>query len=215
MNSADEASQEEACALFASLMTAARVSRTMVAIEIEVPSADSSEVVRALASQVVAYTLRNLERSSLTDYGVAAPTTIHPNKDAPEVLLHLVGHMDGYDENHDNDEPAPDEDYLIASTGIVKALRVCLATDGTSRGPSRSMSPTASGTATPRQGGTAMVGPSAQKKPRNVSLELCESARKIRMRLRPALVREDRAGNYQNYRKSRLLPILLLFPNIV
>ena len=199
MNSAEESAQEEACAMFASLMTAARVSK-IVAVEIEVPSAESSEVVKALASQVVAYTLRNMERSTLTDYGVPATNSL-PDKDAPEVLLHLVGHMEGYSENHDNDEPAPDEDYVIASTGIVKALRVCLATNGSSRAGSRNMSPTASGTATPRKGSTAMPMPVPQRKPRNVSLELCESARKIRMRLRPALIREDQARNELNYRK--------------
>jgi hypothetical protein len=203
MNATDEASQEEACALFASLMVAARVSRTMVAIEIEVPSADSSEVVRALASQVVAYTLRNVERSALNDYGLTVANAV-PDREAPGVLLHLVGHMEDYPENHDNDEPAPDEDYLIASTGVVKALRVFLATGGSSRDGSRNLSPTASGTATPKLGGAVSLKASAQKKPKDVSRELCESARKIRVRLRPALVREDREGNDLNYRKRTL-----------
>ena len=205
MNAKDEASQEEACALFASLMVAARVSKTMVAIEIEVPSADSSEVVRALASQVVAYTLRNMERNTLNDYGLPETNAL-PEKDAPEVLLHLVGHMEGYSENHDNDEPAPDEDYLIASTGVVKALRVFLATDQPSREGSRNLSPTASGTVTPKQSGTPSLKPRTQRKPKDVSLELCGSARKIRMRLRPALIKEDREGNDLNYRKCTFRP---------
>jgi hypothetical protein len=177
----------------------------MVAIEIEVPSADSSEVVRALASQVVAYTLRNMERNTLNDYGLPETNAL-PEKNAPEVLLHLVGHMEGYSENHDNDEPAPDEDYLIASTGVVKALRVFLATDRPSRDGSRNLSPTASGTVTPKQSGTPLLKPSTQKKPKDVSLELCESARKIRMRLRPALIKEDREGNDLNYRKCTFRP---------
>ncbi|KIW40011.1 uncharacterized protein PV06_08568 [Exophiala oligosperma] len=194
MNSKEEGAQEEACAFFAALMTAVRVSETICAVEIEVPGADSSEVVKALASQVVAYSLRNMERTTLDDMGIHAANT--NDKDAPEVLLHLVGHMDGYSDNHDNDEPAPDEDYLIASTGIVKALDVCLTSkDGTSRAHSRNISPSVSGTATPRQGATHGV------KPRDVSLQLCDSARKIRMRLRPVLIREDRAGNDYNYRR--------------
>jgi hypothetical protein len=197
MNSKDGSSQEEACAFFASLMTAVRVSETIVAIEIEVPSADSSDVVKALASQVVAYSLRNMERSAMNEIGVKSSAM--PNKDAPEVLLHLVGHMEGVEGNHDNDEPAPDEDYMIASTGIVKALGVCLGTgDGSSRVPSRTITPTASGASTPRQ---IPQRPGTPKKPRNVSLELCESARKIRMRLRPALVKEDKAGNDEKFRK--------------
>ena len=42
------------------MMAAVRVSRTLIAVDIEVPSAESNEVVRALASQIVAYSLRNL-----------------------------------------------------------------------------------------------------------------------------------------------------------
>jgi len=56
----DEASREEAFALYASLMAAVRVSRTIVSIDVDVPDAESSEVVKALAKQVVAYSLRNM-----------------------------------------------------------------------------------------------------------------------------------------------------------
>jgi hypothetical protein len=202
MNSKEGGAQEEACAFLASLMTAVRVSHTIIAIELEVPSSDSSEVVKALASQIVAYSLRNMEYGALDEAGVEGAHTV-PGRDAPEVLLHIVGHMEGYDENHDNDEPAPDEDYMIASTGIVKALGVCLGTKDTqSRSHSRNITPTASGTATPKQGA---IKKNAAKKPKNVSLQLCDSARKIRMRLRPAMVKEDRAGNDIQYSKSNVL----------
>ncbi|KAK5944303.1 Microtubules assembly and stabilization protein [Knufia obscura] len=199
MNSDQGEAQEEACAVFVSLMTAVRASKTLVAVEIEVPSQESSEVIKALASQVVAYSLRNLERTTLSDIGVQDQVVSGKlDKHAPEVLLHLVGHMEGYTENHDNDEPAPDEDYMIASTGIVKALGVCLGNKEASRMQSRNISPAASGTATPRSG---PVRPSGSKKPKDVSFELCESARKIRLRLRPAMVKEDRAGNMDGYRR--------------
>ena len=197
MNSKDGSAQEEACAFFASLMTATRISDTIIAIEIEVPTAESNEVVKALASQVVAYSLRNMERSTLNEFGVKSGGL--PEKDAPEVLMHLVGHMEGYQHNGDLDEPAPDDDYVIASSGIVKALGVCLGTtDGNSRSHSRNISPTASGPGTPRQG-PLRTKPS--KQPRDVSRELCESARKIRMRLRPALVKQDKEGNDMEFRK--------------
>lgn len=199
MNSKDPGAQEAACALFASLMTAVRVSETISAVEIEVPSAESSEVVKALASQVVAYSLRNMERTTLGEVGVEPPRQDSMNP--PEVLLHLVGHMEGYPENHDNDEPAPDEDYMIASTGIVRALDVCLGSkDFASRTQSRNISPNVSGAATPTTPTTPRQGP-LRVKPRDVSLQLCDSARKIRMRLRPVLIREDRAGNDHNYRE--------------
>lgn len=206
MNSKDAAAQEEACALFASLMTAVRVSHTIVAIDIEVPSAESNEIVKALASQVIAYTLRNMEHGALRDLEPPSSSKGAPDKDAPEILLHIVGHMDGYQENHDADDPAPDDDYLMGGNAIVKALGVCLGTaDEKSIAASRNISPnrtpSASGTATPRLGATGLK-PVSHKKPRDMSKQLLESARKIRMRLKPALVREDRAGNDFNYRKT-------------
>lgn len=209
MNSKQGEAQEEACAVFVSLMTAVRASNTLVAVEIEVPSQESSEVIKALASQVVAYSLRNLERSTLPDIGIQqdAGAAERGEKGPPEVLLNVIGHMKGYPQNHDNDEPAPDDDYVIASTGIVKALGVCL---GNSKSASRNMSPSASGTATPKSG---HLRPPGGKKPKDVSLELCESARKIRMRLGPAMIKEDQAGNVEAYRKFPNPPFNLLHAN--
>lgn len=207
MNSQDGKAQEEACAVFVSLMTAVRASKTLVAVEIEVPSQDSSEVIKALASQVVAYSLRNLERMTLPDIGIQQDAVAGEKleRQAPEVLLNVIGHMEGYAQSHDNDDPAPDEDYMIASTGIVKALGVCLGNKDASKAASRNISPAASGTATPRSG---HLHPPAAKKPKDVSLELCESARKIRLRLRPAMIKEDRAGNVEAYRKNEI-PIFI------
>lgn len=91
----DEATQEEACALYASLMVAVRVSTTIVCIEIEVPTEDSSEVIKALAKQVVAYSLRNMERLPLTEgneTAVAALADPHGGEKhvtVPDVLLHM------------------------------------------------------------------------------------------------------------------------------
>lgn len=205
MHSKDSAAQEEACALFASLMTAVRVSHTIVAIDIEVPSADSNEIVKALASQVVAYSLKNMEQDALRELDGMSASKFTPDKDASEILLHIVGHMDGYEENHGTDEPAPDDDYLMGGNAIVKALGVCLGTaDDKGRAALSNISPvltpSGSGPATPRLGGIGLK-PAMHKKPRDMSKQLLESARKIRMRLKPALIREDRAGNDFNYRK--------------
>lgn len=204
MNSKDSGAQEEACALFASLMTAVRVSHTIITIEIEVPSAESNEVVKAMASQVIAYTLRNMEHGALRELEPPPSSKGAPDKDAPEILLHIVGHMEGYQENLDADDPAPDDDYLMGGNAIVKALGVCLGSaDEKSRAVSRNMSPNgtpgASGSGTPKFGASG-VDPASYKKPRDMSKQLLESARKIRMRLQPALIREDQAGNDFNYR---------------
>lgn len=202
----DEASQEEACALYASLMAAVRVSDSIICIDIDVPSPDSSEIVKALAKQVVAYSLRNMERGPVAEYAAAAATIADPHGgekyvSVPDILLHLVGHIEGFPENHDNDEPAPDDDYIVGGTGVVKALGVCLGNRvADHKRPSRDATPAESGTVTPKQvlHGTAV----SKGKAKNMSLNLLGSARKIRARLQPALVREARDGNEIGYRKS-------------
>jgi hypothetical protein len=207
-NAKDEAHQEEACALYASLMAAVRVSKTMVCIDIEVPSSDSSEIVKALAKQVVAYCLRNMERGTVAEISEAGAAISEPHGGekevaVPDVLLHLVGHVEGFHENHDDDEPAPDEDYVIGGTGVVKALGICLQNNGNdSRRPSVDRAfpdlQTGSGSATPKS-------PVSGGKAKDMSKNLLGSARKIRARLQPALVKESRASDRSNYCKRALL----------
>lgn len=199
----DEKQQEEACALYASLMAAVRVSKTLVAIDIDVPVAESSEVVKALAKQVVAYCLRNMERGPLAEIpGVVAGNsgTEGGEKEVavPDVLMHLVGHVEGFYENHDEDEPAPDDDYVIGGTGVVKALGICLRNKvNDSRRPStdRLVPEEASGANTPKS-------PVSGSKAKVMSVNLLGSARKIRARLQPALLKEAQVGDRIAYRKS-------------
>jgi hypothetical protein len=209
-NAKDEANQEEACALYASLMAAVRVSKTIICIDIEVPSNDSSEIVKALAKQVVAYCLWNMERLPLSE-AVAATSEPHGGeKDVavPDVLLHLVGHVEGFQENHDDDEPAPDDDYVIGGTGVVKALGICLrnrANDSRRPSADRASSETnlsdgGSGAGTPRT-------PVSGGKAKDMSKNLLGSARKIRARLQPALLKEEKCGDRHSYRKQFTEPL--------
>lgn len=209
--STDEASQEEACALYASLMVATRVSSTIICIDIDVPGPDSSEVVKALAKQVIAYSLRNLERTPLADptldTGVAEliETQAHsqgPDKEVvvPDILMHLVGHVNGYSVNHDQDEPAPDDDYIVGGTGVVKALGVCINRAVDLRKSSRIATPGDSGSVTPKQ---VLPGLEESKgKAKEMSRELLNSARNIRARLLPALIKEAKCGTTTSYSKS-------------
>ncbi|MCJ1254928.1 hypothetical protein MMC24_002744 [Lignoscripta atroalba] len=208
----DEATQEEACAFYASLMAAVRVSDSIVCIDIDVPSQDSSEVVKALAKQVVAYCLRNMERGPVAEaYESAAASIADPHGGerpvaVPEVLLHLLGHVDGCPENHDQDAPAPDDDYIVGGTGVVKALGVCLGNRVADyRRPSRDTTPANSGTVTPQQ---VLQGTSVSKgKAKDMSKNLLGSARKIRARLQPALVQEARNGNEMGHRSPNIFPL--------
>ncbi|KAK3493769.1 hypothetical protein B0T13DRAFT_474444 [Neurospora crassa] len=126
----DEA-KESAFALFASLLSAARVSRSLVAVDIEVPNEQSSDLVKAMAKQVVAYCLRNMGEHMSTVGDFSSMTGGLPDFPAepeyPDVLQRLVGAdvTQPYDPEDDLDI-APDEDYVIGGTGVVKALACCL-----------------------------------------------------------------------------------------
>ena len=205
----DEASQEEACALYASLMAAVRVSDTLVCIDIDVPSQDSSEIVKALAKQVVAYSLRNMEQGPVAEaYATAAAAIADPHGGeehvaVPDVLLHLVGHIDGFPDKPEYQDPAPDNDYIVGGTGVVKALGVVLGNTGADhRRFSRDEATTESGSTTPKQ--TLQGAEVTKGKAKEMSKNLLESARKIRARLQPALAREERAGNDLGHRAYKM-----------
>jgi len=198
-SASNEKQQEEACALYASLMAAVRVSKTLVCVDIDVPVPESSEVVKALAKQVVAYCLRNMERGQFAEIAEAAAAVSEPHGGekevaVPDVLLHLVGHVEGFHENHDDDEPAPDDDYVIGGTGVVKALGICLRNKiNDSRRPSTDLlnSADTSGANTPN--------PISSGRAKDMSKNLLGSARKIRARLQPALMKEAQGGDRYAY----------------
>ncbi|KAF9252084.1 hypothetical protein DTO006G1_2831 [Penicillium roqueforti] len=203
----DPVAQEEACAVYASMMTAVRVSRTIIAVDIDVPSAENNEVVKALGSQIVAYSLRNLEGGAIA---VELPGSTSSLEDIPypDILQHIVGHSVISEEPYDDDDDAaPDEDYVIGGTGVVKALGVCLGNldqQGLDLLGEQSLPP--SGTTTPRRRRSRAV---PTKRPRDMSKNLLESARNIRVRIQSALIREDRAGNDANYGRLQFLDVTL------
>ncbi|KAF2122777.1 hypothetical protein BDV96DRAFT_639345 [Lophiotrema nucula] len=191
----DEASQEEAAALYASFMAAAKLSHTLICVDVDVPGPEAGEVVRALAKQVVAYSLRNMESFSQIPELKPEPKEVH----VPDVLMHVVGHAEGFSENHDNDPPAPNDDYIVTGTGVVKALSYCLLQKATDM---RRASLAPSGTTTPR---TKVEEEEDIMKAKTTSKYLLGSARNIKARLQPALLREARAGNDMAYRKLLFL----------
>ncbi|CCE29362.1 uncharacterized protein CPUR_03055 [Claviceps purpurea 20.1] len=204
-NAKTEEAQEEACALYTSLMAAARISKSLVCVDIEVPGEDAGEVVKALAKQVVAYCLRNMERMPDANIATAMATGASAQQQAsqteteptyPDVLVHLVGHdvMDPNEEIEDDKAGAtePDEDYVIGGTGVVKALACCLKNrSDDARRPSEDLT---------------RVGLPPAAKAKDLSKHLLAGARKIRQRLQPALRRaqiED--GDEMTLRKLTFL----------
>ncbi|KFA64072.1 hypothetical protein S40285_06738 [Stachybotrys chlorohalonatus IBT 40285] len=198
----DAEAQEEACALYASLMAAARVSESLVCVDIEVPSDKAGEVVKALAKQVVAYCLRNMERlpdaniGAVAAYGAAeSQSTNGKPAQYPDVLAHLVGH-DVLEQDSSEDESAPDEDYVIGGTGVVKALTCCLKNKAEEyRRLSADFGRDSEGA--DKTGGKA----------KDMSKHLLAGARKIRQRLQPALnkARANPDEDEQNLRKLQFL----------
>lgn len=191
--------QEEACALYASLLAAVRVSKSLVKIDIDDPSSESGELLKALANRVVAYTVRNLQgvpdiRDPQTDESV-------PKLDKyPDVLRHLVGHEEDQPTVAEDDdlEAAPDEDYVIGGSGVAKALACVLKNRGND-------SRRQSGELTwESENGVPVTQPKlAPGKAKDMSKYLLVTARKIRARLQPALVSAKASAreDLSNYRK--------------
>lgn len=128
----------------------------------------------------------------------------------PDVLMHLVGHVEGSSANNDGDEPAPDDDYIVGGTGVVKALQYVLGEKANDLRRSSVPSTPISGAMTPREGrpgSSAGLPPTAEQrgKAKKMSKNLLESARKIRLRLQPALVKEATAGDELAYRRLLFL----------
>lgn len=169
------------------------MSRALVKIDIDNPSPESGEVVKALADRVVVYCMRNLQ--GVPD--IRDSTNEDGQKDKlPDVLRHLVGHEEDSPlvELDDDSEPAPDEDYVIGGTGVVKALACVLKNRGDNSGDlTKDLE---SGATTPK----TEVPPGKVK---DMSKYLLISARKIRARLQPALAmaKASLSEDIHNYRK--------------
>lgn len=211
-----EEEQEEACALFASLLAATRLSKSLICVDIEVPGEKAGEIVKAMARQVVAYCLRNMERIPDADISSAVASALNESQaggdknksdikmaDYSDVLAHLVGHdvldQDDYDEGED---PAPDEDYVIGGTGVVKALACCLKNRGDeSRRQSGEIIREV-------EGGEMVDAPrlATGGRAKDMSKHLLAGARKIRLRIQPALVKaRSNPADEVNLRKLMFL----------
>jgi hypothetical protein len=198
-NSTDEETQEEAAALYASLTLAAKLSPSLVCVDVDVPAPEMSEMVKALAKQVVAYCLHNIETLNEVPELNAARKEV----ELPHILQHLVGPEDTETDNN----TTSDNDYIVGGTGIAKALSYCLTHKAADL---RRVSVTGSGATTPQ----SRVGDSEEpSKARTMSKNLLDTARTTRTRIQPALVREARSGNDLNYRTFISLTVTLI-PNL-
>ncbi|KAK8019199.1 hypothetical protein PG990_004337 [Apiospora arundinis] len=196
-----EDTQEEACALYASLLAAARVSDSLVKIDIDIPSVESGEIVKALANQALAHCLHNLHLvPDIREHvpGEQVPADINKY---PDVLRHIVGNPSdsaAVDVIEDDQSEVADEDYVIGGTGVVKALACVLKNVGDdSRRQSGEFM---------RELETGHLGPRAHMpsgKAKDMSKHLLASARKIHARLQPALTRAKAASarDMNNYNR--------------
>lgn len=192
--------QEEACAMYASLLAAVRVSKSLVKVDIDDPSPESGELLKALANRVVVYTMRNLQ--GVPDIRDSSTDDLAPKLEKyPDVLRHIVGHEEDSPTiaEDDDSELAPDEDYVIGGTGVAKALACVLKNRGNDSGRQ-------SGEFTREldDGATTTRAHLPAGKAKDMSKHLLATARKIRARLQPALAsakayaKED-IGNYRKW----------------
>ncbi|KAK4229643.1 hypothetical protein QBC38DRAFT_98843 [Podospora fimiseda] len=196
-NASSEEKQEEACALFASLLAAARVSTSLIAVDIEVPSEQSSDLVKAMAKQVVAYGLRNMEAATIAQAEATLATNQPEEPVYPDVLQRLVGHDVTLSSDADADvDAAPDNDYVIGGTGVVKALACCLKNrgDDSRRQSMEFLADVENGVSAAGERENATANASSGKA-KETSKHLLLSARKIRLRLQPAIVKARMAAN--------------------
>ncbi|TFB04425.1 MAP protein [Trichoderma ghanense] len=190
-----EEAQEEACALYASLMAATRLSKSLICVDIEVPSEEAGEIVKAMAKQVVAYCLQNIEHLHDVEVNKAVATALAEAKGEsldgktptyPDVLAQLVGHDVLEEDELEEDGSGPDEDYVIGGTGVVKALACCLKNRGDESRRASGEFFRAGGVDEEHLVGTKIPTTSSGKA-KDLSKHLLAGARKIRQRLQPAL----------------------------
>ncbi len=193
--STDEETQEDAAALYASLTLAAKLTPSLVCVDVDVPAPEMNEVVKALAKQIVAYCLRNIESINEVPELQAAPKQV----EIPPILMHFVGNEDGDSLEDKHDPPTPDQDYIVGGTGLAKALNYCLSHRESDL---RRMSLPVGVSKTAIN--TAQV-PEHPAKARAMSKDLLENARCTRAKIQPALAREAKTGNEAAYRKLSLL----------
>ncbi|KAK7744490.1 Microtubules assembly and stabilization protein [Cytospora paraplurivora] len=203
-----EESQEEASALYASLLAATRISHSLVCVDIDVPTEGTGEIVKALAKQIVAYCLRNMGHLQLGNGGDAINEVLaHGYKDPgyPDVLQHLVGHDVTQINDTDDEELAPDDDYIVGGTGVAKALACCLDNRGdASRRNSGEF-------ARDLETGVTFRPPFRRaRKAKDVSKHLLLSARKIRHRLEPALSKAKVLADRSNSDRGTYYRLLFL-----
>ncbi|KAK3358919.1 hypothetical protein B0T25DRAFT_79898 [Lasiosphaeria hispida] len=200
-NATTDETKEEACALFASLLAAVRVSSNLVAVDIERPSEQSSDLVKAMAKQVVAVCLYNMELAAMTA-AQSAEATLGKEPEYPDVLQRLVGHDVMLPSDFDNDvDAAPDDDYVIGGTGVVKALACCLKNRGdeSRRQSGEFIRDVENGVMSQPRIGL----PSGKAK--ETSKHLLLSARKIRQRLQPAIRKAKAADGQETHAYHRLM----------
>ena len=204
-STADPDMQPDSCAYYASLMWAVRLSKTLLAIDINLPTGDTNEVIQALGKQIDAYLFRNIDRytsvnalSAEDPYSVI-PDKVDPAKEVaiPDVLVHLVGHEnDSITDVPSDTTTGPDQDYIVGGQGLAKALDSFL--DQKSADLRRP-----SGQVTPFQDSAQQeVG---KAKARNLAKGMLGSARKIQSRIELAMETEEHGGDDLMMRKWCLM----------
>ncbi|KAL7270645.1 Microtubules assembly and stabilization protein [Rhizina undulata] len=186
--STTEGSLEEGAALFTALMSAVKVSKTIVRVDIDEPGPGSGEVIKSLARQVLAFCIRNMEAGAVDDWTVDAPVTWARRE---------VNQEDDVEE----EGVWREENYVVGGTGVVKALGVCLGNKPTGR--NSIVMPPLCRIDTEEFMGLGL-GAEEEGKAGEMSRSLLGRARKIKEMIQPAL-RRAASGEIEELQHRRLL----------
>ncbi|TGZ76647.1 RNI-like protein [Ascodesmis nigricans] len=223
--------QEEGAALYAALIVAVEVSKTIVRVDIDEPGPAASSVVRNLSKRLLAYCLKNIEAGAAGwDFGeslgfalansILSPTTPHPDmddevrKDDEERHNSALDDLDKDDLDYEYDDRGiwrDEETYVVGGTGVVKALGVCLgnkpppAAGGVNQAViDAATEPLARSTTASSFSGVAFDEVQSPEKAKEMSKALLARARKIKMKIQPAL-RKSYSGEEEEFHHRRLL----------
>lgn len=212
----DDGSKEEGAALYTALVTAAKVSKSIVRIDVDEPGPSAGGVICGLAKRLLAYCLRNMEAgSSAEDWTIDTPVVSREGSQLDDTRVEATtNNRDLGDDNADFDIDEDgiwrdEESYVVGGTGVVKALGVCLGNK-----PHNYARPNEFRAGVPALQRTDTIssigslsdasGETGQEKANEMSKALLLRARRIKERIQPAL-RKGSSGEIEEMRHRRLL----------
>jgi hypothetical protein len=201
----DEGYMEEGAALYTALVTAVKVSQTIVRVDIDEPGLAAGNVIHGLAQRLLDYCLRNIEAGAIDeDWTAKIPEISKETQHVPSPEeCPLYGGW-AHPELDDDQIWKDEESYVVGGTGVVKALGVCLGNkpQHAARGAPTDLA-TLQRSATNSSAGSLDGEDYESEKANEMSKALFSRAQDIKQRIQPAL-RRGYSGELEEHQYKRL-----------